>query len=734
MIPQADEHDDATLPGDSDHHGSRHLVHFSSDDEVLVGTVSRFIGSALAAGEAGIIVATTPHLERVAEQLTANGLDVAAVRRQGRFVALDAAETLAQILVHGRPDEGRFAEVIGSVVARAAERHPHVRAFGEMVQLLWAQGRRQAAIRLERLWNELIDQTNLSLLCAYSLSEFRSDTDGRALLKICREHSAVVGTGGDTPLDSPAARRHAATQLHDIAQSDDARLERPDRALDLERRRAQQLQTWLASIVESSDDAIIGKTLDGIVTSWNAGAERLFGYRADEMVGKSITRLFPPERADDLLPILGAVRRGERVDHFETERLRKDGQRIHVSLTVSPIKDPDGRIIGASKIARDVTERKRAEAAKDEFLAMLGHELRNPLAAIQSAIAVAHLDSARRDRALDIARRQALQLRRLVDDLLDVARVTQGKIVLRKERLSLALVVERALESARERLADRGHSLAVSLPADISVEVDPARMEQVLVNLLGNAAKYTPPGGHIDVRAQRVGPEIVLTVRDDGIGISADILPRVFDVFSQGSGDLDRRDGGLGLGLALVKRLVELHGGRVEARSNGCGRGTELTLHLPAPDGPPQQPARGSETSLAVQESRARVLIVDDDADAADSLAMLLEILGHKVETAHDGLVALELIEHTRPQVILVDIGLPGIDGFEVARRARLLPCTESALLVALTGYGREEDKAQSRAAGFDYHLTKPIEIDTLKALVAGRTAAQRTAGTPTMH
>jgi PAS domain S-box-containing protein len=335
-------------------------------------------------------------------------------------------------------------------------------------------------------------------------------------------------------------------------------------ALDVElghRDRAEKAQARLAAIVESSDDAIISKTLDGVISSWNSAAERLFGYTAAEMIGQPVSRLAPPDRRDDFTMILDSIRSGVRVDHFETERVRKDGHRLHVSLTVSPIRDANGRIIGASKIARDVTDRKRAEAerdellrmaeqaralaeganrAKDEFLAMLGHELRNPLAAVQSAISAALLDPSRRTQTLHIARRQAAQLGHLVDDLLDVARITEGKIVLRKERLRLAHVVERAVESIRTVIEERGHTLSVSVPSDPQVDVDAGRMEQVVVNLLTNAAKYTLPGGRIDVIAEPTGQEIVLRVRDPGIGISAEMLPRVFDPFSQADLSLDR--------------------------------------------------------------------------------------------------------------------------------------------------------------------------------------------------
>lgn len=721
-----------------------HVVQFYADDRLLVAAVSRFVGRGLGAGEAGIVIATPAHLASLADQLTARGLDMVTIQKQGRYIALDAADTLSAIMVDGQPDEARFTEIVGGAVAPAVERDVRIRAFGEMVGLLWAEGKQEAAIRLEQLWNELAERAPLSLLCGYSLADFGGEADGTPFLKICGEHSHLIGAEGRVSLDGPADHLRAATRLHAEARALEQQVatSRTASILGLERQRAEQLQAWLAAIVESSDDAIVGKTLGGIVTSWNAGAERVFGYTAEEMIGSPISRLVPAERQGELPNILDAVRRGNSIDHFETERVRKDGRRIHVSLTVSPIKDPDGRVIGASKIARDVTERKRADAAKDEFLAMLGHELRNPLAAIQSAIAAAHLDGSRRERGLDIARRQALQLRRIVDDLLDIARVTQGKIVLRKERVFLAVLVERAIDGARARIDERGHTLSVSVPPDISdltVDADAGRIEQVLVNLLTNAAKYTLPGGRIEVVAERAPREIVLRVRDNGIGISAEMLPEVFNLFSQGNRSLDRSEGGLGLGLALVQRLVELHGGCVEARSDGCGKGAEFVVRLPASAGSAPEPRptdahEGRKAGPAASKA-ARVLVVDDNVDAADSLAMLLEILGHTVDVAHDGLAALEVMQRTKPDVVLMDICLPSIDGFEVARRARMLPSGQHTLLVALTGCGRDEDKERSRAAGFDYHLTKPIDVDVLKGLVASFERPARSPGeAQTLH
>jgi signal transduction histidine kinase/CheY-like chemotaxis protein len=412
---------------------------------------------------------------------------------------------------------------------------------------------------------------------------------------------------------------------------------------------------------------------------------------------------------------------------------------LHVGrVEPGTFREEEGRFLqlAAQRIAvaidraagRDV-ERKAREAAeaanrtKDEFLAMLGHELRNPLSAIRNAVVAARFDESRRDRALDIALRQTEQLTRLVDDLLDVARITQGRIRLRKERLSFGSVIERAVEGTRSFIEDRGHALSVSLAAEgMQLEGDPGRLEQVVTNLLTNAAKYTAPGGRVEVVAERQDEEAVLSVRDTGIGIKAEMLPRVFDLFAQSERTLDRAEGGLGIGLTIVRQLVELHGGRVEARSEGPGQGAEFVVRIPAPPLPEEQ----EETPAAPRSRvRARVLVVEDNPDAAEALGMLLDVLGHRVRVVHDGPAALRAARMDSPDIVLVDIGLPGINGYEVARRMREQPGTEKTVLVALTGYGREEDKQRALAAGFDHHLTKPVEVDALEELVAqvGKTA-----------
>ena len=368
--------------------------------------------------------------------------------------------------------------------------------------------------------------------------------------------------------------------------------------------------------------------------------------------------------------------------------------------------------------ARLYQESRAANVAKDEFLGMFGHELRNPLAALSMAITLAQLDRTRIDTSLAIARRQTDQLTRLVDDLLDVERITHGKIRLRKEPVELAGMIERGVGTIRSLIASRGHRLVLSIPeGPIVLEGDASRLEQVVTNLLNNAAKYTDPGGEITVSVEGRPEEAVVRIRDTGIGIAPEMLPHVFDMFTQAERTLDRAEGGMGVGLTLSRRLVELHGGRIEARSEGVGKGAEFIVRLPVPaqkiDAAVARPKAGHV------EDRIRVLLVEDNRDLADSFRILMETLGHEIHVAREGMAGLDAARARPFDMILVDIGLPGMSGYEVARRLRVEPVTAKALVVAVSGYGRDEDKREARAAGFDHYLVKPIDPGALQNLLA---------------
>ena len=677
----------------------------------------------------------------------------------------------------------------------------------------------------------------------------------------------------------------------------------------------------LRAIVEGSDDAIITKTIQGVVTSWNPAAERIFGYSADEMIRQPITRIFPPERLDEEADFLRRLSRGERITHYETVRVHKDGRMIDVSVTLSPLRDASGRVVGASKIARDITERRRGDAllrereaeaevardelarrvdglmrlaelstrlipkgelhgplldildagihitgadmgniqlrnvdtghleiavqrgfdaefleffatvgddhrgacgaamsvgqrvivddvaghplfsdtevgevlgragvqavqstplwsragelvgmlsthyrhprrpderdehlldvlgrlaadyidrvrrehetdvaraqaeaadrAKDEFLAMLGHELRNPLGAIASAVGVLNVvanegEPAERARAVIV--RQVRQLSHLVDDLLDVSRVTAGKVLLVRRPLDLAGLVANTITTWRSLGRLDRHRVSVDA-APAWVDADESRVEQVLSNLVGNALKYTPAQGRVVIRVFPERENAVLEVEDTGIGIPPNLLPKVFDLFVQGDRSLDRAEGGLGLGLTLVKTLVRMHGGMVEARSDGSGKGSIFTVRLPAV--PSGRRSREPDRLRSSVGAHRRVLLIEDNADSREMLKVWLTRAGHEVHDTADGAAGVDMARTLAPDVALIDVGLPELDGYEVARRIRAVEGGKGIQLIAITGYGQAEDARRALDAGFRAHLTKPIALEQLAELIA---------------
>ncbi|HET9209921.1 MAG TPA: CheR family methyltransferase [Thermoanaerobaculia bacterium] len=510
--------------------------------------------------------------------------------------------------------------------------------------------------------------------------------------------------------------------------------------LDITRlKRAEEERERLAAIVDSSQDGIIGKTLDGVITSWNASAERIYGYSAQEAVGRSLDLIVPPDQRPLMTAVFGRIRQGEKIEPFETVRVRKDGQRIDISLTFSPVRDATGQVVGASGIERDISERKRTEEElrrrteqlvetdrrKDEFLAMLGHELRNPLAPIRNCLHILRspwLTGDQEERSLLTIERQVLHLTRLVDDLLDIARVSRGKILLRRERLDLAETVRATVEDQRQDLEAAGLTVELDLPdGPLWVDGDPTRISQAVGNVLNNAGKFTESGGCITLSVWRepAGGTAAVAVRDTGVGMEPELIARAFEPFSQAERGPDRGRGGLGLGLALVKALIELHGGSVEAASPGPGGGTEVVMRLPLAAGTEERAMAEGPAAAAPERSR-RCLVIEDNVDAAESLAMLLQLSGHEAEVAFDGATGLEKARSFHPDVVLCDIGLPGgLDGHGVARAFRADPELKPAFLIALTGYGQEEDRRRALEAGFDAHLTKPADIDELKRLLA---------------
>jgi signal transduction histidine kinase len=583
--------------------GDGHLVQYYEKEGFLYDRVTDFMFDGLRGSDAALLIATRAHRDGVESRLSRRGVDLAQLATGGRYHALDAQETLSRFMVDGTPDPRRFAQAIGPVIRTARAGDRRVLAFGEMVALLWAEGNRDAAIRLEELWNDLARRETFALLCAYPISHFDDAGYAKPFADINAAHTWV------TPAES-----------YSVAEADErnrliATLQQKAAALEAESKQRAALEVALRS-------------------------------KIDELA--------------------------------EVDR------------------------------------------RKDEFLAMLGHELRNPLAPVTTALQIMRIhegEPSRVARSREIVERQIEHMTRLIDDLLDVSRITRGKIELRQQPLLLSSVIERAVESARPLIDERGHRIVLDLPTEpVTFLADPARLAQVFANLLNNAAKYTDVGGRIWLRARVDGPNLVVGVKDDGPGLTKELRKHAFELFMQGPQTRARARGGLGIGLTLVRRLVELHDGTVEAVSEGPGKGTEFVVRLPLRLPPV---ADGVPPMAAVPAGpKRRILVVDDNVDAAEALGELLRDYGHEVATAHNGPQALDNARLHHPEIILLDISMPEMDGYEVARRIRDEVGLGDALLIALSGYGEDRHRRLAREAGFDQHVTKPVDTSKLEALL----------------
>ena len=525
----------------------------------------------------------------------------------------------------------------------------------------------------------------------------------------------------------------------------------------------------LAAIVDNSDDAIIGKDLNSIITSWNQGAQKIFGYTAEEMIGTSIRRLIPADRQQEEDEILARLRRGDRFDHFESIRVTKDGRELHVSLTISPIRDAGGNVIGASKIARDITDRKLAEAdiraaqkaaetadaekaqlleserlaraeaervsrVKDEFLATLGHELRTPLNAVLGWSSILrgreNLDQ-EVIKGLETIDRNARVQAQIIEDLLDMSRIISGKVRLDVQPLDLPGILLEAVETMRTSATTKGVRLQTVIdPLNATILGDHNRLQQVFWNLLSNSIKFTPKHGRVQVLLQRINSHVEVSVIDTGEGISPDFLPYIFNRFQQADASTTRRHGGLGLGLAIVKNLVELHGGTVRAKSGGVGKGATFVVslpltvfHPPPEEGEREHPrskARELPVPLAISLVGVRILAVDDEADARNLLKVLLESAGATTYLAGSASEGMQQLLCRPVDVLICDVGMPETDGYTLMRQIRTLddPEKSGVAAVALTAYARLEDRMAAIRAGFQNHLPKPVEPSELLAVV----------------
>ena len=531
---------------------------------------------------------------------------------------------------------------------------------------------------------------------------------------------ASLVTSAQTALRARQRQYNAREHLHDLDQI--------ARALS-------DSEARLQALFANAAVGIAELTRDGSFTMVNDALCRLLGQGRDQLATMALKEVVHVEDREDVEALFGDVMAGRR-EAFAGERrfVRRDGEVIWVKLSITPAKDAKAAGVRGVAVIEDVTERKHAEEdlreadrRKDEFLATLAHELRNPLAPIRNSLHIfrmAGIQNPAVERVVDMMERQVQHMVRMVDDLLEVSRISRGKIELRKERVELAAVLRNAVDTSLPLVEAGRHKLHVQVPEEpLMMDADPVRLAQVFANLLNNAAKYTPPGGEISVAVTVESGMAEICVKDNGEGIPPNMLNRVFNMFTQ----LDtgaRAQGGLGIGLTLARTLVHLHGGTIEAKSEGRGKGCEFSIRLPlARELPaianPDEAVRPQGATLQLR----RVLVVDDNVDAADSLGMLLQFLGADVKVVHDGPAALEAMKAFRPAVVLLDLGMPGMNGLEVARRMREDPDTKGMTLVALTGWGQREDRRRTHEAGFDYHLVKPADVAVLQSILTRKPA-----------
>jgi PAS domain S-box-containing protein len=703
---------------------SEHFVQFYENDEFLIESASGFIGAALRSGGSSVVAVTPEHCSALNRKLVACGIDIAEAEANGRYVVFDAREALSRFMVGRTIDARRFDEFVGGAIGRMLKDNRRLHAFGEMVALLWADGNREAAIELERAWNKLAQQHRFALLCAYPIAGFNGNGLGDGIQDVCSCHSRVLPAESYATATTEEKRLRAITLLQQKAESLAAEIEHRsevEKALSSRERE-------LADFFENALEGLHKVGPDGTILWANKADYSLLGYSKDEYIGHPIAEFHAD--ADVIADILQRLQNGESLVNFPARMRCKNGTIKHVQITSNVCFD-EGEFAYTRCFTRDITREFQAEKAlletdrrKDEFLATLSHELRNPLAPICNSLDLLDretCDESTRKEARSVIKRQVDQMTRLVDDLLDLSRVTRDKIELRKEIVDLASIIDSALETSRPAIDSAGHEWKVDLPEQpLRVEVDPSRIAQVFSNLLNNASKFTERGGIIEIKARQQGSEVVVSIRDNGIGIACEELAHVFDMFRQVDQSLEKSHGGLGIGLTLVRRLVELHGGTVNAQSEGPGKGSEFNVRLPAANSVEQksqtQTAKnGKETAI----SNLRVLVVDDNHDSGHTLALLLKHKGHEVRTAGDGLEAITVAEEFRPDVILMDVGMPKVNGYEATRRLRETPFGKDIMIVALTGWGQASDIASSIEAGCSAHLVKPVDFTKLESLLA---------------
>jgi PAS domain S-box-containing protein len=721
-----------------------HTVRFYNADWYLCDVVARYVRAGLELGEAVVVIATAEHRDGIERVLGTRGVEPQPFAERGQLLLLDAERTLASFmrggLSTGEPDPAAFRRVIGGLVegARGVARQGKVRAYGEMVNLLLRRRNPEATTQLERLWNELSGEQGFELCCAYQLDAFGHARDEKAFAAVCALHAAVIPTESYHETAGVEEQRRQIAELQQRALALQTEIEERKQAERVLRQRERELVDFL----ENATEGVHWVGPEGRILWANRAELELLGYDSDEYIGRQLAEFHAdPAVAKDMLARLC---RGESLRNHEVRLRAKSGEIKHVLVNSSAYFD-EGRFAHSRCFSRDVTEWKRAQAErdvllereraaraeaeranslKDEFLAIVSHELRTPLNAI---VGWAHVLRSTRGlpkdqvtRALETIERNATIQNQIVSDILDISRITSGKLLLSLQQVDAAEVVVAAVETIRPAAQGKRVEVEAFLqPGAPSLWADPERLQQVVWNLLSNAVKFTPPGGRVTVSLAQVEARVEITVADTGRGIGPEFLPHVFERFRQCDSSSSRSHGGLGLGLAIVKHVVDLHGGRVEATSQGEGRGSAFRISLPVMPLAGNRPS-GSSASRTRLDGTS-VLVVDDHADGLDLVATILDQLGAVVYRASDAATGLALLRQKRPSVLVSDIEMPGESGYDLVAQVRALPACEGGLTpaVALTAYARGDDRERVLVAGFQAHLSKPTRADQLATTIA---------------
>jgi signal transduction histidine kinase len=720
--------------------------------ELPAGRIADRLVHALQQGRGAFALVRREHVERIRAELARRSIAIDLAIQAGRLAILDADAIHAEVALWPGVRREAIDRLVFQPTREIIERCGGITCYGELVDVFACEGDHASAIELEQMWSDHISGKAVDLVCGYALGSFSSGDDAGAFRRVCDAHGAV-GVDAE-PGDSETDRlRVELAQATSALSQETARRQSLEKAFTTTAGGREQLVrlerlsaalgevTTRLGLVEITTDLVVSAVeADGLViveadvdhpvlVEHGAGVEELrqLAVAADGRAiwspdGAALGGTHPPLRGFITFPLdtrghhLGMAALG-----YTSPRSFSPAYRAFVQDVVRQIALAYERATTYERLEQERERAELASRAKDEFLAMLGHELRNPLSPILTATQLMRLRASEgNERERTVIERQVKHMIRLVDDLLDVSRITRGKVDLRRRAIELSEVVAQAVELSSPALEERSHRLTLDVPqAGVVIHADPQRIAQVLTNLLTNAAKYTPAGGEIHLGVHAGTSTVAISVRDNGIGIDPKLLPHIFDLFVQGRQGIDRASGGLGLGLAIAKSLLEMHGGTIRAHSEGTGKGSEFTLELPRFAN--TRPSRNNMSgSFPLPQGRGRrVLVVDDNEDAAFLFSEALKRLGHEVDVAHDGPSALERARERLPEIAFLDIGLPVMDGYELGRRLLELDRAKPPRLVAVTGYGHTSDRERSRDAGFEKHLVKPIELSTVQDVLS---------------